>query len=697
MKQKTLIIVESPTKSKTLAKYLNSEYEVKSSMGHIRDLNPNILSIDIENSYKPYYEILKEKKEIIELLKKESRNSQQILLASDPDREGEAIAYHLKVILADVNDNIFRILFNEITKQSVLKAIKNPLKIDMNKVYSQQMRRLLDRLAGYKISPILQKKIGGRLSAGRVQSIALKLIVERENEIQSFKPEEFWVISAELSGSRKPAFLAKLEKENNKKIKILNKDQNNEIVSELKKNDFILKHIEKKLKKKKPFPPLITSTLQQLAFRNFKFSVKRTMKIAQELYEGITLQNNETRGLITYMRTDSYRLAKQAQNAARQLINAEFGNQYTPKKPNFFSNKAKSQDAHEAIRPTLPFYEPEKIRQFLNDAQYKIYKIIWDRFFTSQMSEAEIEETIFKIKNGKYLFLVKGEIIKFYGYLKLQKTYQKIEQLPDLAENEKLNLIKIIPKQNFTSPPARYSEGSLVKILEDKAIGRPSTYAKIIDTLGRREYVQLEERKFVPTFLGTKVVEYLEDNFKNIMDYNFTANLEKQLDLVSDGKMYWTEGIDSFYQQLLIELEKAKNGQKVELLIQKKCPDCGKELLKKYSLKTNGWFIGCTGYPLCKFTEKDIDNLNGDKKDRILEESCPDCGQPLVERYSKKTKSYFIGCSAYPKCNFTRSSKQDFGNCPQCAKPLTKKFSRKTRRFFVGCSGYPKCNYIKKK
>lgn len=697
MKEKTLVIVESPAKSNTISKYLGEDFLVSSSMGHVRDLNPKILSIDVEKDYKPHYEELKDKKHIIKELRSLSEKAGQILLAPDPDREGEAIAFHLREILKDKNKKIHRILFNEITRTAVTQSLQNPMDIDMDKVNSQQMRRLLDRLAGYKISPVLQKKIGGPLSAGRVQSIALKIIVEREREIQAFVPEEFWSISAELEGSKKPPFTAKLEEYRQKKIKVTSQQESDTVLGHLENSPYILDKIIRKLKKRSPYAPFITSTLQQEANRRFNLPVKRTMSLAQELYEGITLKDGETTGLITYMRTDSYRLSQDAQEGAKKFIVDNFGPEYYPAKPNFFGSKKKIQDAHEAIRPALPFHTPEELKDYLNPNQLKIYKLIWDRFFASQMKDAEVEETTFEILNGDYQFVAKGEVIKFDGHYKILKQKSAEDELPALKEKEVLKLLQIIPKQNFTKPPARYNEASLVKILEEKGIGRPSTYATIIDTLGKRAYVSRDEGKFVPTFLGFSVVEYLDRHFKDIMNYNFTANLEKQLDQVSEGKLDWVQGIDHFYKKLLADLTKVKAEEKLQMATGRKCPECGKDLVLKYSFKTKGWFAGCSGYPACKYTEKMQDSGAEVRKDEIQDRLCPQpgCGKPLVKRYSKKTRQYFIGCSGFPACNFIEAAKEgDLGPCPLCGKPLLKRFSRKTRRYFVGCSGYPDCSYL---
>lgn len=697
MSEKTLVIVESPAKSNTIGKYLGSNFMVSSSMGHVRDLNPNILSIDIADNFRPHYEELKDKKKIISDLRRLAKKCKSVLLAPDPDREGEAIAYHLKEILQDLNPNIFRIFFNEITKKAVLGAIEKPLQINIDKVNSQQMRRVLDRLAGYKISPILQKKIGGPLSAGRVQSVALKLIVEREKEIRAFDPEEYWTVTAEFSSPVEPDFKAKLEKKNSKKLKIKNQDECQSIIDDLKHNSYDLVSIDQKTKKRDPLPPLITSTLQQEAFKKHGMPVKMTMKIAQELYEGITLSDGEQTGLITYMRTDSFRISKEAIDAAKNHITVNFGNDFLPDKPNHYGKKGNIQDAHETIRPTVPFYPPESISTFLSEAQQKIYQLIWDRFISSQMKPALIEETTFHIQNGPYLFVCKGEVIRFPGFLEVIKLPGNMDELPSIKEQKALPLKALTPKQNFTKPPARFSEATLVKILEEKGIGRPSTYAKIIDTLGKREYVSREDKKFVPTFLGIKVADFLDQHFPDIMNYQFTAELEKQLDSVSEGNLIWQDGIANFYAKLSADLDVVSSIPRIVLETQKSCPRCGKALALKYSFRTRGWFVGCTHYPNCSYTEK-INEDGVDKSSEILDRTCPKegCGKPLVKRYSSKTKRFFIGCSGFPECDYMESLPEDLGECPQCKNKLIRKYSPKTRRHFIACSSYPECTYIDK-
>ncbi len=708
MSRKTLIIVESPAKSQTISKYLGGEYVVSSSMGHVRDLPPRVLGIDLKNNYKPFYEVLAEKRKVIQDLKKLARRCACILLASDPDREGEAIAFHLQEILREDNDDIRRILFNEITRGSILEAVEHPLPIDMNKVDSQQLRRLLDRLAGYKISPILQRKIGGPLSAGRVQSIALKLIVEREKEILAFTAEEYWSVTIRVAGSQPPVFPARLEKFRDKALTIPDEAHCQKVLADLQAHPYLLARVQKKHRKRKAPPPLITSSLQQEAFRRFKFPVRKTMKLAQELYEGLSLGGEEATGLITYMRTDSYRVSSQAADAARDFIRQHHGDSFLPAKPNVFRAKAKIQDAHECIRPSVPFHPPESVRKDLNPAQFRIYQLVWDRFFASQMAEAQVEETQFDVRNGDYLFLTKGEVVVFEGFLRVLKpvadkgdvegeaTEESSSLLPALTQGETLRLQQIDPKQNFTRPPPRYTEASLVKVLEEKGIGRPSTYAKIIETLNKREYVLLEEKKFQPTGLGIRVVEYLEEHFADIMNYGFTAELEKKLDQVSAGELDWVSGIDPFWRKLEKDLERVKGLKKVDLTVGRECPTCGQPLLRKYSHKTRGWFIGCGGYPGCTYTERADDRLEPVKSE-ILEKACPKCGQPLVRRYSRKTRNYFIGCSGYPACTHIENEPAaDLGPCPQCGQPLTRRFSRKTRRYFVGCSAYPACTYIQR-
>jgi DNA topoisomerase-1 len=697
MARKTLIIVESPAKSQTISKYLGGDFVISSSMGHVRDLPAAVLGIDLKNNYKPFYEELPGKAPLIRELRKQARNAGQVLLASDPDREGEAIAFHLQQILQAENGRIFRVLFNEITRSAVLEAVQKPLAIDAHKVDSQQLRRLLDRLAGYKISPVLQRKIGGPLSAGRVQSIALKLIVEREKEIRAFVSEEFWTIAVELLGSRTPSFIARLSKSKGKNIRIPDKESCQAVLAELRRGDYLLERILKKSRKRKAPPPLITSTLQQEAFRRFKFPVKKTMQLAQQLYEGLNIRGGEATGLITYMRTDSFRVSDQARDQVRAFIAAFLGKEYCPATANVFKRKAKIQDAHECIRPTFPFHAPDDIKADLNPGQFKIYQLVWERFLASQMADAEIEETQFDVRNGFCLLISKGEIVKFKGFMAMLTGDGEQTILPLLQEKETLKPLKVDDKQNFTKPPPRYSEASLVKVLEEKGIGRPSTYAKIIETLNKREYVTSEEKRFVPTDLGINVVDYLEKNFRDIMNYNFTAELEKELDLVAEGELDWVAGIDRFYKKLAVDLEKVKDGKKVELLTGGKCPDCGGDLLRKYSLRTRGWFVGCSNYPRCRYTERIA--LNNEKlgPDEVLERRCPMCGKLLVKRYSPKTRQFFIGCSGYPACRHIEHSAEEVGPCPQCGKPLTKRFSRKTRRFFVGCSGYPECKFIQKR
>ena len=698
MPVKDLIVVESPAKSHTISRFIGQDFLVAHTLGHLRDLKANILSIDVENGYKPYYEEIEAKKKVIAELRKLAARAGRVLIASDHDREGEAIAFHLQEILKKTNPNIFRIIFNEITRNSIIAALENPMAIDQDKVNSQQMRRLLDRLAGYKISPLLQRKIGGPLSAGRVQSIALKIIVEREKEIRAFQPEEYWTVQALLSGSVPPPFNCKLEKIAGKAAKIQNENDCLAIVESLGQNDYLLQEIKKRLKKKAAPPPLITSTLQQEAFRRFKMPVKKTMQLAQQLYEGIDLGNGEITGLITYMRTDSVRLSEDACREAREWISRHHGPDHLPQKPNVFRSKGKIQEAHEAIRPTVPLHEPASLKGRLSPQQAKIYELIWNRFMASQMKEAEIEEVVFQVVNGPHLLTAKGERLRFPGFLAVLPQAGEDVLLPPLAQGEVLKLENLESKQNFTAPPSRYSEAGLVKILEEKGIGRPSTYATIIDTLNKRAYVIQEDKRFMPTALGETVSDFLDSNFRDLLDYQFTAKLEQQLDQVADGALDWVSGIDDFYRKLENDLSRVNKSEKMQLLTGKKCPLCGLELVRKYSMKTRGWFIGCSGYPDCRHVEKSSELEGGEvPPDEPLDRTCPQCSSPLIKRFSRKTRAFFIGCSAYPKCRYIDQESPELGVCPDCGKALQKRYSRKTRRFFVSCSGYPDCTYVERK
>jgi len=687
---RNLVIVESPAKSKTISKYLGRNFIVKASMGHVKDLPKSKLSIDIENDFKPHYIIIPKRRKIIKELQELASKSDKIFLCADPDREGEAICYHLFELLQEKNPRIFRALFYEITERAVKEAISNPGSINIALVQAQQARRVLDRLAGYLISPFLWRKIKKGLSAGRVQSVALRMICEREKEIASFVPQEYWTISALLSSSKPPEFIAKLSKIDGKKPEIHDKSSADKIVEELKKSNFILKKIEKKEKKRVPPPPFITSTLQQEAFKKFGFPVKKTMLIAQKLYEGVEVGEESPTGLITYMRTDSIRVSTIAQREAIQFIKEKFSEDYVPKTPNRWKTGKASQDAHEAIRPTSAFRTPESLQSYLSRDELKLYKLIWDRFIASQMSPAIIDETIFTIGAGKYEFTAKGEVLKFQGFLRIYSPEEEEEEktiLPEAEEGEILKLLDIIPKQNFTQPPPRYTEGTLVKELEQRGIGRPSTYATILSTLQERVYVIKDKGKFIPTELGIFVVDTLIKYFPEIMDYNFTAKMEDELDDITEGERDWVSVPRDFYSILEKNLKEAeKKMEKVRGIPTKEvCPKCGSPLvLKKGKF---GMFYACSSYPNCDYTS------NLEKKGNLLNEKCPLCGSPLVRRKGKY--GTFIACSSYPKCNFIKKNeKKTEIPCPNgCGGYVVERISKRGKKFYT-CSSYPKCQYL---
>lgn len=687
---RNLVIVESPAKSKTIAKYLGRYFTVKASMGHVKDLPKSKLGIDIENGFKPHYIIIPKRRKIIKELHELASKSDKIFLCADPDREGEAICFHLFEILKGKNPRIFRVLLYEITERAVREAISNPRSINMTLVQAQQARRVLDRLAGYLISPFLWRKIKKGLSAGRVQSVALRMICEREKEIASFVPQEYWTISAFLSSSKPPQFMARLSKIERKKPEIHDKSSADRIVEELKNLNFILKKIEKREKKKVPPPPFITSTLQQEAFKRFGFPVKKTMLIAQKLYEGVEVGEEGPTGLITYMRTDSIRVSAAAQREAIQFIKEKFSEEYAPKTPNKWKVGKASQDAHEAIRPTSVFRTPEYLQPSISRDELKLYKLIWDRFIASQMSPAVIDETIFTIEAEEYEFIAKGQVLKFPGFLRIYSFEEEEEEMSILPEAEKgeiLNLIDIIPKQNFTQPLPRYTEGSLVKELEQKGIGRPSTYATILSTLQERIYVIKDKGKFIPTELGIFVVDTLIKYFPEIMDYNFTAKMEKDLDDITEGKREWSSvpaGLYSILEKNLKEAEKEM--EKVRGIPTKEvCPKCGSPLvLRKGKF---GMFYACSSYPNCNYTS------NLEKKGGLLNEKCPLCGSSLVKRKGKY--GTFVACSSYPKCNFIKKNeKKTEIPCPNgCGGYVVERISKKGKKFYT-CASYPKCKYL---
>ena len=689
--EKSLVIVESPAKAKTINKYLGPDYVVKASMGHIRDLPKSKLGVDVEKNFEPLYEIIPERKKLVAELKKAAEDSSAIILAADPDREGEAICWHLKALLDEGDKPVHRLKLHEITKPAVEEAIRHMTDLDKNMFDAQQARRVLDRLVGYLISPLLWKKVARGLSAGRVQSIAMRLIYEREKEIRAFIAEEYWTIHAHLAASNPPPFRAALTKIDGKKAKIEDGPSAAAIVADLQDAAYLLSRIKVREKKRNPSPPYITSTLQQDAYQRLHYPVKRTMFIAQKLYEGMPIGELGPVGLITYMRTDSVRVSNEALAWARKYIEQTFSARHLPAKPNVYANKNAAQDAHEAIRPTLPDLTPDVVKPFLKKEEFSLYQLIWNRFLASQMSPAQIEETEFEVTAKKYLFSAKGEVLKFAGFLALTPKGENGEKetLPPAKEGETLALRQIEPKQNFTQPPARYTEGTLVKELEAKGIGRPSTYAPIISTLQNRTYVVKNEGKFVPSELGMFVTEFLIKNFPDIMEIRFTAQMEEELDKIEEGSLEWTGSLKEFYAKLDVDLKAAMKVDSVKasgIPLDEICPKCAKPLVLKSG--KFGSFKACSGYPDCDFKEAMVK-----KEVIILDEKCPECASPLVQRTGRY--GLFIACSNYPTCKYIKKKKsEDTGlACPNDCGGTILKRETKRGRFFYGCSLFPKCRF----
>ncbi len=686
---KRLVIVESPAKARTVHKFLGPDYLVMASMGHIRDLPKKEMGIDIEHDFKPVYEVIPEKKKTVSELQKSAKECESVFLAADPDREGEAICWHLETLLKDFNENINRVIFHEITKVAIGDAFSHAGEIDQGKIEAQQTRRLLDRLVGYLISPLLWKKIGRGLSAGRVQSIAMRLICEREKEIRDFIPEEYWTVTAELEASQPPSFKANLVKIDNKKTKIEDGKSAEKIASELRDATYTLENVNVKEKKRNPAPPYITSTLQQEGFRLYHFPVKRTMSIVQRLYEGMEIGEQGLVGLITYIRTDSVRVSDEAISGARKFITDNYSKEYAPVEPRIYKNKRRAQDAHEAIRPTTFSLPPEAVKPYLKKEEYNLYRIIWNRFIASQMSSAEVEETVFDISAGKYQFQAKGEVIKFDGFLALTAKEKKEEKiLPKAEAGEELKLLDLESKQNFTQAPPRFTEGSLVKELEAKGVGRPSTYAPIIATLQNRAYVVKEKGKFIPTDLGLFVTDFLLENFSDLMEYEFTVRLEEELDRISERELNWVDYLKSYYALLDKDLQQAMGVESVKatgIPLEDACPECGRKLVIKEG--RYGRFKACSGYPECEHRESLVK-----KEVKLLDETCPECGSQMVMRSGRYGN--FVACSNYPECKYVKKEKKDTGiPCPQeCGGTIVRKKTRKGKIFW-GCSKYPECDY----
>jgi len=748
---KALVIVESPAKAGTITKFLGRGYTVKASMGHVRDLPKNKLGVD-EKTFEPTYQVLAGRKKVIDEIKKHASKADAIYLAPDPDREGEAICWHLAQELRGSKKKIYRVMFNEITKRAILHAMENPGEIDQNKFNAQQARRILDRLVGYKISPLLWDKVRRGLSAGRVQSVALRMIVERERERLAFKPEEYWSLAAKLEADEPPPFEAKLQKKKGKKIEVHNKEEMDAILADLENASWVVKEVVAKEKKKHPTPPLITSKLQQEASRRHGYTVKKTMMLAQRLYEGMDLGDRGTIGLITYMRTDSTRVADEALAEVRAYIGERYGADYVPSKPRAYAVRKQAQEAHEAIRPTSMELSPDSVRKYLSKDEYNLYLLIWNRFVTSQMESAVFDTTTADIDAAGYTFRATGAVIKFPGWLTVyhdaeaarKKDREKATEredgddaaatngssaeggddasedaglLPPLVEGQTLRFNGLDPAQHFTQPPPQFTEAMLVKALEENGIGRPSTYASILSTIQNREYVEKDKGRFRPSELGMLVTDLLVESFPDIIDVKYTAEMEEELDEIEEGRLDWVAALKDFNKKFTKDLKQAekqmRNVKTEEIPTDHACNKCGKPMVVKWG--RYGKFLACTGYPECRNTAELRDKGNGEKGGAgepeispasMHEETCEKCGKSMVVRRGRFGQ--FLACTGYPACKNTRriqinaagevTSKKDRlldEKCPQCGKQLAEKHGRFGE--FTACSNYPECKYIKLK
>lgn len=682
-----LVIVESPAKAKTIKKYLGGNYEVIASMGHVRDLPKTRLSVDIKKKFAPKYEIIKGKEKLVEELKELAEKSDKIYLATDPDREGEAISWHLAYILGLPLDDNNRVEFNEITKNGVTNGMAHPRSINIDLVNAQQARRILDRLVGYKLSPFISQKIRRGLSAGRVQSVAVRIIVDREEEIRKFKPEEYWTIDAKFipKGSRK-SFSASLYSDANGKIKIENQEQAEKIEQDLADAEYMITKVKHGTRRKTPAPPFITSTLQQEASRKLGFQSRRTMKVAQELYEGVDIEGMGATGLITYMRTDSLRISDMAKEEAAQYILNRFGEKFLPAKPRVFKTKSNAQDGHEAIRPSMPSLSPEDVKASLTSDQFKLYNLIWNRFMASQMSDCIQKTTQAEISAKEYIFKASGYYVDFEGFTTLyveskDTEEEKSTQLPPLEKDMPVKCKELKKNQHFTQPPARYTEASLIKALEEYGIGRPSTYAATITTITSREYVKREAKTLYPTELGEVMTNLLKERFPKIVNYKFTAQMEENLDEVEHGQEEWVELLDEFYSDFDKTLKKAKEemeGVKLQLKEDQTdiiCDKCGRQMVVKVG--RYGKFIACPGYPECKNVLKFVEKTGV---------KCPKCNGDVIVKHTKK-KRVFYGCSNYPECDFVSWNEPVNERCPQCGGILFKKKGKKPKLYCAteGC------------
>lgn len=668
-----LVIVESPAKAKTIKKYLGGDYEVIASMGHVRDLPKSKMGIDFENNFEPQYVDMKGKEDVIKELKKYAKKSEHVYLATDPDREGEAISWHISHMLGlDIDDNN-RVEFNEITKSGVKAGMSNPHKIDLDLVNAQQARRILDRIVGYKLSPFLWKKVKRGLSAGRVQSVAVRLIVDREKEVKEFVPQEYWSIDAKFTApSSRKVFAAKLSAIDGKKAELANQEETDAVLKRLENAVYTVTDVKKRVTRKQPAPPFITSTLQQEASKRMGFQAKRTMKAAQELYEGVEIEEMGAVGLITYMRTDSLRISDEARDAAAKCIEEIYGKEYLPPSPRVFKSKKNAQDAHEAIRPSMPELTPDRVKASLTTDQFKIYKLIWERFIASQMANALLDTVSVTIEAEGCTFKASGYSVKFDGFTKLYEEKKDSDEennkmLPPINKEDILKLKEILGNQHFTQPPSRFTEASLIKTMEENGIGRPSTYAPTISTIISRMYVERDGKQLRPTALGEVTTDLMKDHFKHIVDAKFTAKMESDLDGVERGETNWVDTLDVFYKdfdKVLTKAEKAMEGKRVKVPDEEtdvECDLCGRKMVIK--IGRFGKFLACPGFPECKNTKKIVQATKG---------TCPLCGSKIVLKKSKKGRNFY-GCDGYPDCNFMTWHAPVEDKCPKCGSTLFKK------------------------
>lgn len=698
-----LVVVESPAKAKTIKKYLGPGYEVRASVGHIKDLPARELGVLVDEGFAPDYRIIDGKEKIVKELRSAAEKASKVLLATDPDREGEAIAWHLSEALNKSPESVYRVLFNELTERTIKEAVANPGRLDERKYNAQQARRILDRIVGYHLSPLLWDKVQYGLSAGRVQSVALRLIVDRQQEIDAFVPQEYWSIAALLAAKSPPPFEAKLVEVDGKKCEISDAATAEELVTRAGKHQFVVKDVKTRERSRRPSPPFITSTLQQEASRKLRFTGSRTMRIAQQLYEGIELGEEGSVGLITYMRTDSPRIAPEALNAVRDHIKSTYGERYLPDKPHYYKVGKAAQEAHEAIRPTAMKLTPDRVSRFLDKEQKALYTLIWNRFVASQAAPAIFDLTTANIQCGTLVFRVAGSVMKFDGFLRIYGERKEDEtetsdaegdedrRLPPLSAGDTLDLKRLNPRQHFTQSPPAYNEASLIKDLEELGIGRPSTYAETVSTIQKRKYVEVETKRFRPTLLGRIIARLLVESFPRLVNSRFTAEMESSLDLIEEGMASWVETLDTFFQPFRSDLELAKkkmrNVKRTGIPTRDACPECGHPVLIRSG--RYGLFYGCSAYPECTYTGK-IEAESAQTKEAVpTDEKCPDCGAPMVIRDGRTGK--FLSCSRYPECKTTRPLSTGLP-CPECGEGELTERRTKKRRTFYSCSRYPDCS-----